>query len=73
MKYEDIAHKKIQLIQSVWAESRTCTLYWIIVYERDFLPTPTAWISCMYLAQYVHSSSVLRPILYTTYYSKGKI
>ena len=31
----------MQLIQSLWAKSSACTLYWYIVYWRDFLPTMT--------------------------------
>ena len=33
--------KRIQLIQSVWTESRVNTLYWNIVYWRDFLSITT--------------------------------
>ena len=39
----------IQLIQSVWAESRACTLFthWNIVYWRDFLLIPTGSSVCI--------------------------
>ena len=36
-----IVNTYLQMIQSVWRERRVCTLYWNIVYWRDFLPTPT--------------------------------
>jgi len=39
----------IQLIQSVWVESRASTLYSSKVDRHDFLPIPTVWISCMYV------------------------
>ncbi len=42
----------IQLIQSVWAESRVCTLP-ILEYSvrtgATFCSIPTAWISCTYV------------------------
>jgi len=42
MEDEDIAQNiHIQLIHSEWAESHACTLYWKVVYWRDFLPTQT--------------------------------
>ena len=59
----------IQLIQSVWAECRACTLYWNIVCWCDFLPIPTV-SAVRYLGTYVFcvisSSSILRAQLYKT-------
>jgi len=43
--------KYIQLVQSVWPESRARTLYSSI--GHDFLPIPSGSCSSMYLAQYI--------------------
>ena len=59
--------KCIQLIQSVWAESRACTLCCNIVYWRDFLPILTESAECIrrnILVFHFASYSI-----YTTYYS----
>ena len=53
MEDEDIAPNRdmVQLIQSVWTDSRACTLYWNRVYWRDILSVPTG-LAVPYLAQY---------------------
>jgi len=63
--------KYIQLVQSVWAESRACTrIYWNIVYWRDFLLLPTG--SAVYIWRNISLSSILRAHLYTTPSSMGE-
>ena len=63
--------KYIQRIQSAWAESHACTLYWNIVYWRDFLTIPTGSAECvLYLAQYP-CLPLLQAHLYTTPSSMG--
>ena len=62
MEEEDIApNKDIQLIQSVWAESRASTQYSSIEYRHDLLPMPTGSAVCIFGA--IFSSFTLRPIL----------
>ena len=71
MDGEDIAPNTcLQLIQSVWAESRACTLYWNIVYWRDFLPIPTLSAGCIWRNTLVVHSAVLS--IYKTYLSMGR-
>ena len=50
----------IQLIRSVWAESRTSTLYSSAVYRHDFLPQT----DLMYVFGAISQSSILFPIIY---------
>ena len=52
----------------LWAESRACTLYWNMVYWRDFPPIPTG-SAAQNVFGAIPSSSILRPHLYTTLYS----
>ena len=50
-----VCAKYIQLIQSVPIGRKSCcipTLYWNIVYRRDYLPIPTDSAVCRYLVQY---------------------
>ena len=50
MEDEDFApNTYLQLIQSVWAESRASTLYSSILYVHARLSAHTYWISCMYI------------------------
>jgi len=55
--------KYIQLIQSVWAESRACTLYASMVYRQDFRPISTGPATLKIGA--IPSSSILRAHLST--------
>jgi len=60
-----------QLIQSLWTESRACTLYWNIVYWRDFLPIPTGSAVCTVFGT-ITSSSILRAHPSSTVGSENK-
>ncbi len=59
--------QNIQLVQSVWAESRTITLYSSIVNRHDFLSIPTGSAVCIWRNILVFHFAEL-PI-YTTYLS----
>ena len=49
MEDEDLApNMYIKLIQSVWTESSTSTLYSSIVYRHDFLTIPTGSAVCIW-------------------------
>ena len=46
--------RQILTADPVGMDRKSCTVYWNIVYWRDFLPIPTGSAIHMYLAQYPH-------------------